>query len=174
MAPKRLTSEERFLVLLAIARSKEDGNGCWPWPNACDRDGYGLFSVRTTSGGWRQWRAHRYAYFIVHGPIRTGVKILHRCDNPPCIRDEHLRSGTLAENNKERDERGRTSSGARHYRAKLNKVLADQIRARYDAGDGSYAAGRKGRAAGNAAELMAEYRIGRSTLYRVLRRELWI
>jgi hypothetical protein len=45
------------------------------------------------------------------GPIPEGAKVLHRCDNPPCIRPDHLFLGTQAENNKDRSLKGRTRTG---------------------------------------------------------------
>lgn len=57
--------------------------------------------------------AHRAAFTLANGPIPDGVKVLHSCDNPPCINTEHLRAGTSAENSREMVARGR----ARNRRA---------------------------------------------------------
>lgn len=38
-----------------------------------------------------------------------GVVVRHACDNPRCINPEHLIPGTLADNNRDRAERGRSA-----------------------------------------------------------------
>lgn len=32
------------------------------------------------------------------GPIPDGVDVLHHCDNPPCVRPDHLFLGTARDN----------------------------------------------------------------------------
>ncbi len=92
--------------------------------------------------------------------------VCHVCDNPSCIRPEHLKLGTAAQNNRERDERGRAR------KSRITAKGAQEIRERYDPGDGSYAPGRKGRAPGNGKALRREFEISRSTMYRVLKGDL--
>jgi len=41
---------------------------------------------------------HRFAWQQLVGPIPEGMKVLHRCDNPPCVRIVHLFLGTQADN----------------------------------------------------------------------------
>ena len=55
-----------------------DGDGCWPWLAACDQDGYGLFSMRSTSV-----HATRVMWYVANGenPSIDAV-VCHRCDNP--------------------------------------------------------------------------------------------
>jgi hypothetical protein len=113
-----------------------------------------------------QWRAHRFAYYLCWSPIPNGMVVCHTCDNPSCVRPDHLRLGSTGDNNHERDQRGRGARGETHYRAKLNKAKAAEIRRRYEPGRPKYA--------GNGEDLMAEFGISRSTFYRVIKGELWV
>lgn len=75
---------------------------CREWQGTCYPDGYGRI--------WRvgrDWRVHRWIWTLIHGPISNGVVIMHRCDNPPCFREDHLREGTQAENLADMTEKGR-------------------------------------------------------------------
>lgn len=84
---------------------------CWEWRGLTDRDGYG----RIRPGFGRvYWRAHRLSWLIHRGPIPEGMHVLHRCDNPPCVRPEHLFLGTNRENIDDRVRKGRSLSGERH------------------------------------------------------------
>ncbi len=76
---------------------------CWLWIGASKRIGYG--AITDTRGeigkaGLRA-RAHRCSYALHHG-IRLdpgmATVILHKCDNPSCVRPEHLELGTQKEN----------------------------------------------------------------------------
>lgn len=79
---------------------------CWVWMGATDRCGYGLFFTHKINGLSQYKKAHRIAFenFSGHRPIN---KVLHRCDNPPCIRPSHLFDGTQAENVRDMMTKGR-------------------------------------------------------------------
>lgn len=160
MARKARSATDRYWEKVAWT---EDPSDCWLWTAARDRDGYGVFTPNTKE--MIQWRAHRYAYYLMGWDMPVGSVVCHRCDNRACVNPMHLVLGSASDNNHERDERGRTSRGARHYKAKLDRARAAEIRARYRPG--------RPRHPGNGEDLMAEFGIGKSTLYRVLRRELW-
>jgi hypothetical protein len=53
---------------------------------------------------------------------------MHTCDNPACYLLEHLRLGTQAENNADRDAKGRNARGEKHGKAKLAYVDVNDIR----------------------------------------------
>lgn len=84
------------------------GDGCWGWSAATDKDGYGLLTI----GAWEPGtgksvmvRSHRVSWEIHNGPIPAGLWVLHRCDNPPCSNPADLYLGTVVENGRDRRER---------------------------------------------------------------------
>lgn len=85
---------------------------CWVWLGVPDKDGYGRISHGHKKG--RTVRAHRFAFELHGGVIPPGHSILHRCDNPSCVNPDHLKTGTLDDNNKDMKAKGRTASGDRH------------------------------------------------------------
>jgi len=100
----------RFLSLTEAiwARVDRSAAGCWEWQGNRDDDGYGRFHFQR-----RSYRAHRAAWESVHGPIPPGMLIRHVvCDNPPCVRPDHLALGVQADNVADRYSKGRTASGS--------------------------------------------------------------
>ncbi len=84
------------------------GESCWEWTGAID-DNYGV--------AWRNGKktgAHRAAYEMEYGLIPEGMQVLHRCDNPPCVRPDHLFLGTHADNMADRSSKNRQSTGSVH------------------------------------------------------------
>src|SRR5260370_14664089 len=61
-------------------------------------------------------------------------QVLHRCDNPPCVRPDHLQIGTQDENIEDRDRKGRQARGERVGGAKLDLVKVREIRRLYTTG----------------------------------------
>lgn len=79
-------------------------SGCWLWTGGTNHEGYGMLKALRSR---RSALAHRTAYALLVGPIPAGAVLRHGCDEPRCVRPDHLRPGTHAENAADRVARGR-------------------------------------------------------------------
>ncbi|MDQ5870783.1 MAG: HNH endonuclease [Acidobacteriota bacterium] len=91
--------------------SKVQGSdeGCWLWLGSRGSKGYGQLRIFDGPIGdtGRLVRAHRISYELNVGPIPTGLWVLHHCDNPPCVRPDHLFLGTVSDNAQDMLRKGR-------------------------------------------------------------------
>lgn len=76
---------------------------CWIWTAGRDRHGYGQINVGPEHGADG---APRVAFFLAEGRWPTPC-CLHHCDNPACVRRDHLFEGTRADNNRDMARKGR-------------------------------------------------------------------
>lgn len=83
--------------------SRVDMSGdCWVWTKGKHRQGYGQMWVNK-----KCWLTHRLSYLLTHGTLSSSEKVLHRCDNPPCVRPDHLFVGTQKDNVDDMTSKGR-------------------------------------------------------------------
>ena len=106
---------------------------CWIWTACLNSKGYGLISI---NGELKL--AHRISFMLKNGEIPKGMVIMHTCDNRKCVNPEHLRMGTIGDNNKDMVEKGRQAKGEKNGRAKLTYKQVECIRKLYADGDHSY------------------------------------
>lgn len=76
---------------------------CWLWTGAKGY-GYGQFWV-----AGKLLKAHRVAWFIANSHISNDFAC-HHCDNPTCIRADHLFLGTHSDNMRDMTTKGRNGS----------------------------------------------------------------
>jgi len=63
------------------------------------------------------------------------MQVLHTCDNPPCVRGDHLFTGTNADNVADRVAKGRSSAGEGRPNHKLTEEDVNVLRGLYAEGD---------------------------------------
>lgn len=131
-------------------------DGCWDWTGAKDGSGYGSFHF-----GGRSARAHRVAYELANGPIPADAHLLHTCDNPGCVRPDHLVPGNRFDNMRDASAKGRMHHGERNGQARLSGGQVMAIRERYAAGDVTQA------------RLGQEFGIWQGHVGRIVRGEEW-
>lgn len=117
MVRKARPIEER----LWAKTDRSSADGCWPWLGGCDKGGYG--SIKTRSG--QTLRAHRVAWTVAYGDPGD-LHVLHRCDNKPCVRPDHLFLGTHQDNiadlvAKRRASEGQSTNPAERGTMRVNK-----------------------------------------------------
>src|SRR5205823_3334236 len=85
---------------------------CWLWMDSVNTGGYGRFYLNGAAVP-----SHRWAWTEVNGePPSDQPYVLHKCDNPPCVRPDHLFTGTGSDNQLDmvRKGRGNQASGDNH------------------------------------------------------------
>lgn len=128
---------------------------CLEWAGARDKDGYGITKLHR--------RAHRAAWAIRNGSIPSGMQVLHRCDNPPCVRVEHLFLGSSVDNRKDCAAKRRHPHGETHGCHVLMESNVREIRASYVRGSREF--GYRG--------LALRYGVSRTLIYNIIRRLSW-
>ena len=149
------TERERF-----EAKIRKSEHGCWLWSASTDGHGYGQLMVQR-EGVARPKLAHRLAYEAFIGPIPDGLCVLHQCDEPRCVRPDHLFLGTRADNIRDAVRKGRHPNGLNGLNGQRKLTVDDVREIRSLADQISQAA---------IAELFG---VSGSTIFAVIRRRTW-
>lgn len=124
MKEAKYTSEDVQRFLAKVDKSGQ----CWIWTAATFSDGYGAFQL---SNPVRTVRAHRFSFVVYKTEFESDLQVLHHCDNPLCVRPDHLFLGTVVDNMKDRDSKRRQTHGTKQWQAKLNATSVREIRRLY-------------------------------------------
>lgn len=94
MGPKPRNIYERFEEKV----ERVPMSGCWIWTAQLEpKNGYGRFQVNGKTMGI----AHRISYQIYKGEIPENLVVMHVCDTPACVNPDHLKLGTITDNNRD-------------------------------------------------------------------------
>lgn len=89
---------------------------CWFWQGAKHSyKGYGSFY-----NGNKIVKAHRFSYEHFVGQVPENYCVLHTCDNPSCVRPDHLFIGTNKDNVADKMSKNRHPRGQSCVNAKLS------------------------------------------------------
>ena len=130
----------------------QKASGCWLWLGQKWRKGYGKANL-----GDRSLGAHRLAWQLTNGSVPDGLQVLHHCDNPICVRPDHLWLGTNADNLADRQAKLRRARGTRNGGARLALDEVRDIRA----------------TTGRTRELARRYGVAESTISRIRTGAKW-
>lgn len=97
---------------------------CWVWLG--DSAGSKLIYGRIKVDGKRE-QAHRVAWFLETGSMPR-LWVLHKCDNPLCVRFSHLFEGDVQANADDKSHRNRNATGEQNGSAKLSQNQVQSIR----------------------------------------------
>lgn len=133
MPPARRPLAERFWTKVV---KHEGEHTCWEWTSTINEHGYGVVGRGGKNGGMSL--AHRVSWKFHFGPVPADLCVLHRCDNPKCVRPGHLFLGTRADNNADMVAKGRAVHygfiGVANPIAKLTDADVREIRRIYAQG----------------------------------------
>ena len=125
---------------------------CWLWIGEI-RNGYGKFKLDS-----RHFvSAHRFAYEDYFGKIPVNMSVLHQCDNPPCVRPDHLFLGTHKDNARDALLKGRMS--------KVTSITLDNVISIRE----QYASGMV-----TQQRLADQFNISRSTISAIVNHRTWV
>lgn len=133
---------------------------CWEWTAYCNRaskEGSRFLPYGRIRDRGKLRLAHRVSWEIEHGSIPDGKLVLHTCDNPKCVRPDHLFLGDHEVNMADKVDKER-----HHGSHKLTADEVREIRRRYREEDGH-----------THQSLADEYGVTKSAITHLMNRRSW-
>lgn len=137
------------------------GDACWEWVAAHGTSGCGQLSFDRRVVG-----APRVSWWLHYGrmPLRS-EHVCHRCDNPKCVRPDHLFLGSARDNMRDCIEKGRFKFlqprfGVKNNNAKMTKAAVRKMRRLHKGG-------------ATISTLAREFRLARSTARAIVCGRTW-
>jgi hypothetical protein len=136
-------------------------DGCWIWTGQRSQSSlrYGKFNYCVLHKQ-KTISAHRFSYLITYGSISEAECVRHTCDNPICVRPDHLIIGTQADNINDKVIRNRQAKGESHGSAKLNSDKIREIRTLFSMGK-------------KVSEIADLYQMGKTTVSDIIKGRTW-
>lgn len=140
---------------------------CWEWRGYRMPFGHGQF--RANAIARRPMLSHRVSWMIANGPIPRGLCVCHKCDNPCCVRPDHLFLGTVGDNQRDMAKKGRhprnktgylPTGKSHHYYKKGPKITREQAQTIR-------------KSTGTNIEIGAKYGVDPSLISRIKSGEVW-
>ena len=136
-------------------------DGCWEWTGILTPRNYGFFHFNK-----KRVLAHRWSYQYAYATELTpDVFVCHHCDNPRCVRPDHLFAGSAKDNALDAANKGRMAHGPNHGMAKLTASDIDYIVANYRLERTSTRTGKRS----NTADLAEKFGVNKSTIQRTVK-----
>lgn len=104
-------------------RVKSSKMSCWEFYGTKCKGGYTHFAV-----GKRQMLSHRYSWMLHFGDIPPAMYVCHHCDNPCCVRPDHLFLGRPIDNSRDMLSKNRQARGSGNGRAAVTEEIVHMIR----------------------------------------------
>lgn len=136
----------------------EPNTGCWLWGGCLNSMNYGLLRVGKTMK-----LAHRISYELHCAPVLDTLKVLHKCDFPPCVNPEHLFVGTMADNTADMVRKNRCSRLGMSMPSESNAAAKLTVQKVIEIRD----------AAGTQYEIALRFGVAQGTVSNIRRRKTW-